>query len=142
MRLGQNWQYHDSYFHTDREYTKCSWAAFRLTFKSRLPSLIFVPKLQTSHISKIPKDHLLDTVSPTIIYSRGALTKTALTCTNIHVPHVIKDTQCLGHVTNTNTIGKQLLCQISLQTGWMNCQSKTDSKHNIVTKINKQFKQL
>ena len=68
---------------------------------------IFVPKLQTSHISKIPKDHLLDTVSPTIIYSRGALTKTALTCTNIHVPHVIKDTQCLGHVTNTNTIGKQ-----------------------------------
>ena len=107
MRLGQNWQYYDSYFHTDREYTKCSWAAFRLTFKSMLPSLIFVPKLQRSHISKIPKDHLLDTVSPTIIYSRGALTKTALTCTNIHVPHVIKDTQCLGHVTNTNTIGKQ-----------------------------------
>ena len=69
------------------------------------PSLIFVPKLQTSHISKIPKDHLLDTVSPTIIYFRGALTKSALR--NIHVSHVIKDIQCLGHVTSTNTIGKQ-----------------------------------
>ena len=105
MRLGQNWQYYDSNFRIDREYTKCSWAALRLTFKSMLPSLIFVPKLQTIHINKIPKDHLLDTVSPTIIYSRGALTKTALT--NIHVPHVIKDTQCLGHVTSTNTIGKR-----------------------------------
>ena len=30
MRLGQNWQYYDSNFRIDREYTKCSWAALRV----------------------------------------------------------------------------------------------------------------
>ena len=30
MRLGYNWQHYDIMFRTDREYTKCSWAALRV----------------------------------------------------------------------------------------------------------------
>ena len=105
MGLEYNWQYYDTQFRTDREYTKCYWSALgvdlQLTAQSQKQTSEKYNHFcnqrdnnwKNNHAVQPLTSHHLDIVTNITQGKTDALTPTVLT--NTLVPPVIKNTQCL-----------------------------------------------